>query len=287
MRTRLCVLALLAGCFTPHPRPPAGGVVLRIEGMVENAPFTFGRDDLPRLPRRAFEAVAPFANEHQPARFEGVAVAQLLADEMEVMREADIAVVHGEDGVAVPVPLPMIRQLKPVLADSVGGERVEAWRAGAAPLQLAWPNVDHPGVDTDPRMPWWWVGGVSRIEIRSWTATYGKALRVPSGASDAARLGVDVLASRCIGCHRVRGVGGTRGPALTGNDQARARLPARLRTHLRAVSGIHDIAEPTPEEVASVAAFLEAVAIAGEDDDEVIVPPRRAPERPLPPGSLR
>ncbi len=272
MRTRVCVLAVLLACAAPRPQPPSGAVVLVVEGKVENAPFRFGRDDLGHLPRRGFAATAPIAAGAR-TRFEGIALAALLADRMEVKREADVAVVHGVGGVAAPVSLALVRQLRPVLADSVGGEDVARWRAGAAPLQLAWPNLEHPGLDTDPRVRWWWVGGVSRIVLEEWTSTYGRALRVPHGAGDAARLGAGVLATSCIGCHRVRGVGGTRGPPLTGGAIDARRVLALPRTHLRQVSGSAGAPDFTPDDAGQVAAFVSAVRVAGPDDDEFTPPP--------------
>ena len=94
MRTRLSVLVVLLACAAPHPQPPRGQEVLRVEGKVENAPFRFGRDDLPQLPRRAFEAAAP--GQERSRMVQGIALDTLLSDRMEVKPEADTAVVHGD-----------------------------------------------------------------------------------------------------------------------------------------------------------------------------------------------
>ncbi len=271
MRKHLPLVALLLACAAPRPQPPRGAEVFRVDGDVENAPFVFGRDDLPQLERRSFESTRP-VDARKLQRFEGVAVDAVLGEHtMAVRREADTAVVHGEGGVSVPVPLPVLRQLRPVLADHVDGEPTGS--AGAAPsLLLAWPDRDHPGIETDPRLRWWWVTGVQRIELRSWIATYGRALRVPAGAPDAARHGADVIAAQCIGCHAVRGVGGARGPSLTEGeapiDRLRHHAP-RLADHLRMMGRSSAAPMLTSTMAADVATFLAAVHVAG--------PPRPEP----------
>jgi hypothetical protein len=246
-------------------------VVLTFEGSVLHGPFRFGAADLPALPRRSFLAASPFGD--QRARFEGVSLAGLLEEEMELAKDADIAVFHGRGGYTAPVPIVTLRQLKPVLADRIGDAPVRAWREGAAPLQLAWPNVEHPGIDTDPRMRWWWVEGVEKVSLQNWIGSYGKALRVPAGARDDARIGASVLASTCIVCHRVRGVGGTRGPELS-DALVRSRpqpFATRMRDHQVKVSGVTSAPETSPVAAGQVAAFLRAVELAGtraEDEDE-------------------
>lgn len=245
-----------------------------MEGKVENGPFLFGKDDLPGLPHRAFSAVAPSTGE--AARYEGVALAALFSDAMEVGADADTAVVHGEKGYAAPIPLAALRLLKPVLAPEAGTPVGQA-------LLLAWPNLDHPGLDTDPRVRWWWVRGVRRIELQSWLATYGKALRVPQGAGDDARKGADAIASSCLACHQVRGVGGSRGPPLDGKAVTRsAPLLARPARHLDAVAPTARRADLAPSAGAQIAAFLSAIAVAGPELEEVPPEPEPPPARPPP-----
>jgi len=96
MRNRVLVLAAIAACAGPRPRPPRGEVVFSVTGRVQEGPYRFGRDDLPRLPRRAFRAVAPGSG--SPARFEGVAVLALLQDAVELEVDADTVVFHGREG---------------------------------------------------------------------------------------------------------------------------------------------------------------------------------------------
>jgi mono/diheme cytochrome c family protein len=286
MRTRLVLAAALLACAGSRPRPAAGELVFQVSGRVEHGPHKFGKDDLPKLTRRGFEAVAPQTGEK--AKFEGVALADLLSREVEVMRDADVALVHGRGGIAVIVPLAAIRQLRPVLADKVDGEATRAWRADAGTLLLSWPNREQPGIDTDPRMRWWWVPGVIKVELVDWIPTYGRALRVPPGAGDEARLGADVLQGSCLNCHKLRGVGGTRGPEL--KDELVVKDPAAFRTlladHLAKVSGLASAPETTPGQARSVAAFLRAVEIAGagRPDEEIKEkPPLPPPGRSAPP----
>ncbi|HEX7624612.1 MAG TPA: c-type cytochrome, partial [Anaeromyxobacteraceae bacterium] len=113
----------------------------------------------------------------------------------------------------------------------------------------------------------------------------GKALRVPPGASDVARLGADVLGTSCMGCHRVRGAGGTRGPELTA---ALAREPTAfataLRDHLRRASGQSAAPETTPAAAGQVLAFLRAIELAARPEDEAKEPEQRPEAPPAVPG---
>lgn len=282
MRKRTLLAVLLCACAGPRPITPRGGVVLTVDGDVEGGPFPFGAEDVPGLPRRAFRALPPGAG--RAARFEGVAVVPLLADHVSLDRGVDLAIFHGEGGVVAPVPFGALRQMRPVLADAVDGAPVGRWRSEAAPLQLAWPNLEQPGIDGDPRMRGWWLRGVRRIELRSWAATYARALRVPPGSGDDARRGSAQVLASCLGCHRLRGVGGTRGRdlrALVGSVGEEALL-ARLAAHAQALQG--EGAGPAPGEGAlrQAAAFLVAVGEAGGPADEEL-PVREAPEPEAPP----
>jgi hypothetical protein len=284
-RTLLAAAALVA-CAGPRPHPPHGALVLTVDGKVEQGAFTFGADDLPQLPRRAFEGAAP-APRPSGAKFEGVAVAKLLGDEVDVARGSDVAVFHGEGGYAAVVPLATLRQIRPVLADEVDGQPVGKWRAGAGPLQLAWPNLEQPGIDSDPRMRGWWVGGVTRIEMQSWIASYGRALRVPPGAGDDARKGASAAVS-CLSCHKLRGSGGTAGPELRDLQIAAdpGKFEARMREHLGRVAPPGTVLDPIATAAAAhdVTAFLKAVELAGpRPDDEVQV---QEPQLPPPPPPI-
>ncbi len=281
---RVLLAATLVACSGPRPRAPKGEVVVSFEGRIENGPFRFGKDDLAGLPRRGFKAVSPLTGEK--AQFEGLAVAAMLADAMEVAKGGDTATFHGQNGYAVPVPVAALRQLKPVLADKVDGAPIGDRHKDAAPLLLAWPNVQQPGIDSDPRMRWWWVAGVRKVEVQNWITTYGRALRVPPGASDDARLGAEAISVSCIGCHKVRGVGGTRGPELS--DTAIRRNPqgfaANMHEHLAKASGMRSAPETSPVAVRQIAAFLRAVDLAGARPEEDIQPPELPPLPPPAPG---
>jgi mono/diheme cytochrome c family protein len=223
----------------------------------------------------------------EAAKFDGVSIAAVLADVVELKKGVDTAVFHGKDGYTAPVSIAAIRQLRPVLADTVDGSSVTAWRDGASPLVLAWPNVDQPGIDTDPRMRWWWVQGVTQVEMQSWVASYGRALRVPAGASDDARLGADAFSVQCMNCHKLRNVGGTRGPDLTAAASRKdfQSLASSMREHLQRVGppGL----EPGSAALRQIAAFLREIDIAGSkaDADEIQVPEPQAPPSPATPGS--
>lgn len=279
----LVLAAALLACAGPRPRPPKGEVVVTFEGKIEHGPYRFGKDDLPALPRRSFKAVPPSTTAQ--ASFDGMLVSSVISDEMEISKGVDIAVFHGQDGYVAPVPIAAMRQLKPILADKVNGGAVADWNKAAAPLQLAWPNVDEPGIDTDPRMRWWWVGGVRKVEMQSWVATYGRALRVPQGSSDDARLGAEAISVSCLACHKVRGVGGTRGPALRGASipgDAEA-FASSMREHLSKVTGSQSAPETSGVATRQIAAFLRAIELAGSrPEDEA--PLEQPPPPPRTPG---
>jgi mono/diheme cytochrome c family protein len=291
MRTRLAIAVALAACAGPRPREPSGELAFQVSGRVEQGPYKFGVDDLPKLPRGAFFAVPP--QRGTKARFEGVAIGDVLTREVEVLRDADVMLVHGHGGLAVVVPLAAVRQYRPVLADHVDGAPTPSWNADAGKLLLAWPNLDQPGFDTDPRVRWWWVPGVVKVELVNWLPTYGRALRVPPGAGDDARLGAEVLQGSCLVCHKVRGIGGTRSRDL--KDELVRKDPeaftAMLHDHLRKASGIPSAPEVTPAQARGVAAFLRALDIAGagrvEDEIKELppLPPPGRPGSPRPPGT--
>ncbi len=278
MRTRVLLAAALVACAGPRPRTPKGEVVVSFEGKVEHGPYRFGKDDVPKLPRRGFKAVSPLTGKE--ASFEGLAVAAIVADEFEMPKGVDTAIFHGWNGYAVAVSLAALRQLRPVLADKVNGAPVGDWNKDAAPLQLAWPNVDQPGIDSDPRMRWWWVGGVKKVELQSWISTYGRALRVPQGSSDEARLGAEAISVSCMTCHKVRGVGGTRGAELrSGTLNDLQAFSDAMREHVAKASGMDSAPETSAVTARQIAAFLRAIELAGPRPDEE--PPLEQP--PLPP----
>jgi mono/diheme cytochrome c family protein len=201
----LPVLALAACSSRPRLPPSAQGTaIVEIRGAVKGGPFALGRADLDQLPRLGVDGVEPQTG--KAASWEGTSVAALVSDRVELQRGADTVVVRTGDRTAVPVPLTVIRQLKPVLADRADGTRL------ATPV-LAWPR--DLGLATDPRAPAWWARDPIAFEVVDWQRTYGPALATPDGAADAARRGAGVYAESCISCHRMRGVGGERGPELT------------------------------------------------------------------------
>lgn len=240
--------------------------MVTFEGRVEHGAYRFGADDLLTLPRRGFKAVTPWVPD--PMTFDGISVVGVLSEAVSLAGDADTAVFYGERGYRAAVPLPVIRQMRPILADRASGGPLAGWRTGAAPLQLAWPTLDHPGIDTDPRLRWWWVGGVSRVELQTWTKTYGKALRVPVGARDDARRGSELVSISCITCHQVRGTGGTAGPPLTAAPRDPARFAGYLSDHFAKVSASASAPAISAADAARIAAFLRAVEMGGEPPTE-------------------
>jgi hypothetical protein len=283
MRTRCVVIALLVGCSAPRPRTDTGEPVLTVDGRVVGGAARFGVPDLAELPRRSFLAAPPGG---EPAEWDGIAVQRLLGDLLELDRGADTAVFHGARGVEAVVPIPALRQHRPVLADRVDGGPLTAARPDAAPLLLAWPTAESPGLEHDPRARAWWVEGVHRVEVVSWVETYGRALRVPAGAPDDARPGAAAFQTSCLDCHRVRGRGGTRGPDLTSRlatTAAREGLATALRTHAD-VPGARRVAELPAPTVGQLSAFLGSVAVAAASGtDDAAEPPPELPPLPPPP----
>lgn len=260
-RTALALLTLLA-CSRSQPRPPpTAEVVLTVEGRLRGSPVQLDLAGLHGFEQRTLRGHDPRAPSE--LSYEGTSLAALVR-ELDPKREVDLAVVHGASGYAVAVPLPAIRQYRPVLAEKANGRPVaEAIGEDAGRLVLAWPNSDAPGFDIDPRTRWWWARDVKRIELVPWYRTYGRALRVPAGAGDDARRGADAFANSCIHCHRLRGVGGERGPDLSAWTPSGG--PAQLLETVRAhasrfpeLKGV-DLTRGVPE----IAAFLEAVRSAG------------------------
>jgi len=286
MRKRFLTLLLLASCSTPPLRKAVPGDLLTFEGKhLERGPVGFGPAELAALPRRTLQGVDPRSG--RAGAFEGVDLQAVLLDWIPLKRGADLVVFHGAGGLRVAVPMNALRQHRPVLATVAGGKPVGEWDPGAGPLLLAWPSLESPGLDTDPRQRWWWVRGVTRIDVVAWQEAYGKALRVPPGARDEARLGAEVFASQCLHCHRLRGVGGEAGPDLTAAPAAPSgdALATLLRGHLAARSGMASAPDPGPAAAAQVDSFLQALRVAGPDrpQDEV-KEPEQLPPRPPPPA---
>ena len=290
MRTRrLLALALVltaAGCRAPRPHTDTGDTVLSVQGRVVGGAARFGKDDLAQLPRQALRGTDPRGGAE--ASFTGIALQKLLGEALELDRGADLVVVSGKDGYEMAIPLSVLRQHRPVLADTVDGVPLAQARPASAPLLLAWPTADSPGLATDPRARWWWVDGVTKLEVRSWLGTYGRALRVPPGAAGEARPGADAFQSDCIMCHRVRGTGGRRGPELTERlaaPEAQEAFAAAIRSHARLPEAA-PVAETSPAAVRAIGSFLRAVAISGAG-----LPQDEPPQEPMgnqqaPPGSV-
>ncbi len=288
MRTLLAALAagLLACAPVRGPKPPEGDISLSVEGKLEDGPLYLTRAEAERLPRRSFRSREPITG--REVRFEGISLAALLDDQARPEKRADIAVLRTRNGVAVAVPLVRIRELKPVLADRADGKPMAEWaREAKLPGEtwvLAWPNLDQPGLDFDPRARWWWATGVSRVVLESWLATYGKALRVPAGAPDEARRGAEDLQLHCMACHRVRGAGGERGPALP--EAMKERAPAAFADSVRP-HALERGLPPGPEGDAAllrIAGFLRAIQASatpasadtpGELEEAPEAPPKR------------
>lgn len=204
-----CLAVLAVACSGGGPQLPKvaqGAPLLEVRGAVKGGPFALGRADLDRLPRREVEGVDPVTG--RTAVWQGSSLAELVSRRVEVRKGADMAVVRTADRAAVPIPLTVIRQLKPVLAERADGARLPT-------TVLAWPTLEQRGLETDPRAGLWWARDVVAIEIVDWQRTYGAALATPDGATDAARRGSGWYGERCVSCHRLRGVGGDRGPELT------------------------------------------------------------------------
>lgn len=275
MRKLAALLLVLSSCAGwAKLRPPVAGDLLRVEGMVDKGPFGFSAADLAALERRTLRGVDPRAGSE--ATYSGASLAPLLSEGIP-LRGADTAIFHGRGGYLAAVPLNAVRQSRPVLADQVAGRALEEASPGSGPLLLAWPDAEAPGLDTDPRQRWYWVRGVERIELVSWQDTLGRALRVPPGASDEARLGAGVFARQCLHCHRLRGRGGAMGPELTRTaaEKPGLDLPALLASHLAPRSGMAGAPELGATQARQVAAFLKVLAQTGPDrpEDEVRPPP--------------
>ena len=234
------------------PRTAQGTQVVEVRGAVRSGPHALGRADLAKLPRLKVRGVDPRTG--RSAEWEGPSLSVLVSDRVELKRGADTVLVRTLDGAATPIPLPIIRQLRPVLADKVDG-------APLAVPEIAWPNADQGGLATDPRAASWWARDIVAFELVDWQRTFGPVLSPPEGAADAARRGAGVYAESCIECHKLRGQGGQRGPDLTtvasrlGPEAFTALLPSHPGWKERRLRD-----SPDPESATELWAFLRAVA---------------------------
>jgi hypothetical protein len=262
MRTisALALVAALSACSGgPRPRLPPGEAALTIEGRLEDGPRDLRAAELAASPRRAFRAREPATG--RDALFEGVSVADLLADAVRPKGAVDLLVARGRDGRQALVPLARLRDLRPILADRADGRPLADWARAAggaleAPL-LAWPNLEQPGLALDPRAPAWWVSGVSTLVVEAWVQDYDPALALSPEAGDRARRGQILFADHCLPCHRLGGVGGTRAPELVPPVWPPGRLAARLEAHGAEVAWIPAGADGADTR-REIAAFLQA-----------------------------
>ena len=288
MRTRFLALLALGGCAGVAFHEAVPGDALTFEGRLDRAPLGLSPADLEALPPARIRGTDPATG--REATFAGAAVAPLLEDGgLPLKRGADLLAFHGAGGRRAAVPVNAVRQMRPVLAAEEDGRTVGGPADGRL---LAWPDVDSPGLATDPRLRWWWLRGVKRVEALSWEEADGRALRVPPGAGDDARRGADAFATSCMTCHRIRSRGGTTGPELTrflaGAEPGR--LPGLLAGHLSARSGQPGVPDLPAAAVGWIASFLRAVALAddGQPPGEEIREPEVRPPPPLPgPGPRR
>jgi mono/diheme cytochrome c family protein len=256
MRKLCSLLGLLSACAGGGSGLPAaaqGETVLEVRGAIRAGPYLLGRADLDRLPRRHVRGVDPATG--RAATWEGVSLAALVIERVELAKGADTVIVRTRDRTAIPIPLTLIRQLKPVLADRADGVRI-------ASAVVAWPTLEQRGLETDPRAGGWWTRDVVVLEIVDWQRAFGAALATPDGAADEARRGSAWFGDRCMSCHRLRGAGGERGPDLT-TVAARLRGAAFAALLERHPHGPGAGGEPLgAQEVEEIWSFLRAVAAA-------------------------
>lgn len=267
----------IAACSSKErlPRAAQGTPVLEVRGGIKGGPHELGRADLDKVPRLKVTGVDPRTG--RAAQYEGPSLAALVSDRVELRRGVDTVVVRTADRAAIPVPLTLVRQLKPVLADRVDGVRI-------TPTEIAWPTAEQRGLASDPRATSWWARDVIALELVDWQRTYGPALAPPEGAQDEARRGAGLYAESCIACHRVRGQGGERGPDLT---TVAARLPpARFLEFLPTHPGwkerrLRD--DGSEQSIGEVWAFLRGVAsvpaTATPTSDEAVTAERGTPKQ--------
>jgi mono/diheme cytochrome c family protein len=286
MRKRFLAALLLASCGGPALRKAAPGDVLEVVGKVDRAPLGFSAAEVGALAKRTVRGSEPGLG--REAAYAGVDLAPLLTEGLPLQRGVDTAIFHGKGGYRAAVPLNAIRQSRPVLATEMDAAPLERAAPGAGPAMLAWPVAESPGLETDPRHRWWWVRGVTRIELAAWQPGYGRALRVPAGAPDDARHGADLFASQCLHCHRIRGQGGEAGPELTKSEVASdARQLAAVLVAHGGGAPARAVALP-PGGASQVAQFLRAVQVASGGPEEApepeplpsLPPPRAQPGRP-------
>lgn len=252
------------------PKAPPRQGALELGGAIQGGPYFLGPEQLSAIPQRTVRGVDPQTG--RAATWQGTALHELL-ERLKLRRGADTLVVTTSDGETIPVPVWKILEMRPVLADRADGT--------ALPDRvIAWPNVEQPGLDGDPRSRAWWARRVTKLAVVDWERAFGRALRAPAGASDEARLGSGQYALRCVACHRLRGVGGEKGPELTraGERLDLAGFSAALGRHPEYARDAARTGAPPQHAVRQLWTFLREVARAGpavaeEPQDEPRAPP--------------
>jgi len=279
MRKRTVALLVLAAACSSSIRiakVPHGKPALRIGGEVKGGPFELGEQDLAALPRRKVRG-ADLATGRE-AVYEGADLAPSLA-RLELEKGVDTLVARTADHRAIAIPLTMIHQARPVLADRIDG-------SVAAELILAWPNAEQRGLASDPREPAWWAQGVVELDLVNGFNVYGRALAVPDGSPEGAHVGADLTGARCLGCHRLRKAGGEKGPDLT-RVAERVPLDGFRALLARGHPGwaLPGLDPPGDAAARQVWLFLKAVAAEAETGPVEEVPPEPPRQKPRPPGT--
>jgi mono/diheme cytochrome c family protein len=134
-----------------------------------------------------------------------------LADLLGAGSAGDSVLVRCLDGFVVLLPLDLVRQAGPVVADRV--KTAAGWEAIPAPRgprYLVWPNRDRPELDRDPAITTeGWAWGVAEVTTVS-SASYLSPLKVSSRDRDALA-GRQLWLSSCFHCHALSGAGGMAG----------------------------------------------------------------------------
>jgi hypothetical protein len=265
------LLALLAvSCATGPglPSRPAGEALLTIAGGVEGAPYRLGRADLAGLPRASLRAADPA--DGRESTFDGVSLVKLVRRLREAPPPAargpqrrdgppplrDTLVLTARDGRELALSVTEINTYRPILADRRDGAEV-------APM-LAWPPAPQAGLPRDARLDRGWLREVTTASLEDGIRR-ARRLRPPPGASPEARLGAGQYQQRCAGCHRLREVGGSLGPALdaSAGPPGLEGMAAFLERHAGLKDRVGLELTPAREVALQVSAYLAAVREAG------------------------
>ncbi len=174
-------------------------------------------------------------HENKNVKYEGLDTLKLLDTVFgKKWKSAELVVFICADGYTAAVPKVRIEETKTLLAVKRAGSKTfhvdkastNEGKVELGPMYLVWNNINNPLAKSEGDA--YWPYQIVGIELSSIKAKYANLLP-PEGSDIHVRYGFKEFQKHCLGCHKVQGVGGERGPDLAFVDSKGANYVQWLR----------------------------------------------------------